>query len=241
MNNRTRLIILVSAIALLALAVWQFPVAEWLTGLVRWIEANRNIAWIVFIGAYVAATVLMIPGSILTVAAGYVFGVLYGTALVSVASTLGATAAFLVGRYLGRGWVREKIGTDSRLGAIDRATKERGFLVMLLLRSSPLFPFNALNYLMSLTGMSLRNFFFGSWLGMLPGTLLYVFIGSAAGDLTALLAGEYEAGLAGRIFFVGGLIATVIVTVLIARYAARTLRSQIGIDTDEDVKLQETG
>lgn len=241
MSNRTRLIILVSAIALLALAVWQFPVAEWLTGLVRWIEANRNIAWIVFIGAYVAATVLMIPGSILTVAAGYVFGVLYGTALVSVASTLGATAAFLVGRYLGRGWVREKIGTDSRLGAIDRATKERGFLVMLLLRSSPLFPFNALNYLMSLTGMSLRNFFFGSWLGMLPGTLLYVYIGSAAGDLTALLAGEYEAGLAGRIFFVGGLIATVIVTVLIARYAARTLRSQIGIDTDEDVKLQETG
>lgn len=241
MSNRTRLIILVSAIALLVLAVWQFPVAEWLTGLVRWIEANRNIAWIVFIGAYVAATVLMIPGSILTVAAGYVFGVLYGTALVSVASTLGATAAFLVGRYLGRGWVREKIGTDSRLGAIDRATKERGFLVMLLLRSSPLFPFNALNYLMSLTGMSLRNFFFGSWLGMLPGTLLYVYIGSAAGDLTALLAGEYEAGLAGRIFFVGGLIATVIVTVLIARYAARTLRSQIGIDTDEDVKLQETG
>ncbi|MEN7341915.1 MAG: TVP38/TMEM64 family protein [Pseudomonadota bacterium] len=234
MNAKTKILILVGAIAVLAIAATQFPVARWLTDLVAWIDANKQTAWLVFIAVYIAATVLMLPGSILTLAAGYVFGVLYGTALVSISSVLGATAAFLIGRSLGRGWVREKIGADARLAAIDAATEERGFMVMLLLRLSPIFPFNVMNYLMSLTGMSLKNFFFGSWIGMIPGTLLYVYIGSGLSDLTAILAGEYEAGPYGRVFFVGGLIATAAATVLIARFAAKTLKETIGVTDAEE-------
>ena len=117
--------VIVSWPAALAVAATQFPIAEWLTDLVRWIEANKETAWLVFIGAYVAATVLMVPGSILTVAAGYVFGVLYGTALDSISSILGATLAFVIGRALGRGWVRNRIGNDARLAAIDKATEQR--------------------------------------------------------------------------------------------------------------------
>ncbi len=230
MKSRNKIIALIGAIVVLGVAAWQFPIAEWLTSLVQWIDANKQTAWIVFIVAYVLATVLMLPGSILTLAAGYLFGVVYGTALVSVSSVLGATAAFLVGRSLGRGWVREKIGADGRLAAIDKATEKRGFLVMVLLRLSPIFPFNVMNYLMSLTGMSLRNFALGSWLGMLPGTVLYVYLGSAASDLTALVAGEYDAGPYGQVFFIGGLIATAAVTVLIARFAAKTLKETIGVD-----------
>ncbi|MEM7610285.1 MAG: TVP38/TMEM64 family protein [Pseudomonadota bacterium] len=236
MSSTQKIILFVVAIAALLLAAWQLPIVERLTDLVRWIEANKQTAWLVFIAVYVAATVLMLPGSILTVAAGYVFGVLYGTALVSISSILGATAAFLVGRSLGRGWVRDKIGTDGRLSAIDKATEERGFLVMLLLRLSPIFPFNVMNYLMSLTGMKLKHYFFGSWIGMLPGTLLYVYIGSAASDLQALVSGDYEAGPLGQVFFVVGLIATAVATVLIARFASRTLRETIGVDTAEPVK-----
>ena len=232
MNAKYKLLTLVAIIAALAVAATQFPIAEWLTDLVRWIEANKETAWLVFIGAYVAATVLMVPGSILTVAAGYVFGVLYGTALVSISSILGATLAFIIGRALGRGWVRNRIGNDARLAAIDKATEQRGFFVMLLLRLSPIFPFNVMIYLMSLTGMKLSHYFFGSWLGMLPGTLLYVYIGSAASDLTSLIAGEYDAGPWGRVFFIGGLIATALVTVLIARFASRTLRETIGVSTE---------
>ena len=174
----------------------------------------------------------MVPGSILTVAAGYVFGVLYGTALVSISSIIGATLAFIIGRALGRGWVRSRIGNDGRLAAIDKATEQRGFFVMLLLRLSPIFPFNVMNYLMSLTGMRLSHYFFGSWIGMLPGTLLYVYIGSAASDLTSLVAGEYDSGPWGRVFFIGGLIATAVVTVLIARFASRTLRETIGVTSE---------
>jgi uncharacterized membrane protein YdjX (TVP38/TMEM64 family) len=232
MNARYKVLTLVAAIALLAIAATQFPIAEWLTGLVRWIDAHKETAWLVFIAAYIAATVLMVPGSILTVAAGYVFGVLYGTALVSISSILGATLAFVIGRALGRGWVRNRIGNDARLTAIDKATEQRGFFVMLLLRLSPIFPFNVMNYLMSLTGMRLSHFFFGSWIGMLPGTLLYVYIGSAASDLTSLLAGDYDSGPWGRTFFIAGLVATAVATVLIARFASRTLRETIGVATD---------
>lgn len=232
MTSRYKLLTLVAAIALLAIAATQFPIAEWLTGLVQWIDAHKETAWVVFIGAYIAATVLMVPGSILTVAAGYVFGVLYGTALVSISSILGATLAFIIGRALGRGWVRNRIGSDARLAAIDKATEQRGFFVMLLLRLSPIFPFNVMNYLMSLTGMRLSHYFFGSWIGMLPGTLLYVYIGSAASDLTSLIAGEYDSGPWGRAFFIAGLVATAVVTVLIARFASRTLRETIGVPTD---------
>ncbi len=232
MNGKYKLLILVAAIALLAIAATQFPIAEWLTSLVQWIDANKETAWLVFIGAYVAATVLMVPGSILTVAAGYVFGVLYGTALVSISSILGATLAFVIGRALGRGWVRSRIGNDARLAAIDKATEQRGFFVMLLLRLSPIFPFNVMNYLLSLTGMRLSHYFFGSWIGMLPGTVLYVYIGSAASDLTSLLAGEYDSGPWGRVFFIGSLIATAVVTVLIARFASRTLRETIGVTSE---------
>ncbi len=232
MNAKYKVLTLVAAIALLAIAATQFPIAEWLTSLVQWIDAHKETAWLVFIAAYVAATVLMVPGSILTVAAGYVFGVLYGTALVSVSSILGATLAFVIGRALGRGWVRNRIGNDARLAAIDKATEQRGFFVMLLLRLSPIFPFNVMNYLMSLTGMRLSHYFFGSWIGMLPGTVLYVYIGSAASDLTSLLAGEYDSGPWGRVFFIGGLIATAAVTVFIARFASRTLKETIGVGNE---------
>ncbi len=232
MNAKYKVLTLVAAIALLAIAATQFPIAEWLTSLVQWIDAHKETAWLVFIAAYVAATVLMVPGSILTVAAGYVFGVLYGTALVSVSSILGATLAFVIGRALGRGWVRNRIGNDARLAAIDKATEQRGFFVMLLLRLSPIFPFNVMNYLMSLTGMRLPHYFFGSWIGMLPGTVLYVYIGSAASDLTSLLAGEYDSGPWGRVFFIGGLIATAAVTVFIARFASRTLKETIGVSNE---------
>ncbi|MEO0576288.1 MAG: TVP38/TMEM64 family protein [Pseudomonadota bacterium] len=230
MQSKQKILILIGAIVLLGIAAWQFPIAEWLTSLVQWIEANRETAWIVFIVAYIAATVLMLPGLILTLAAGYVFGLVYGTLLVSVSSVVGATAAFMIGRSFGRDWVREKIGAggQGKLAAIDKATEKKGFLVMLLLRLSPIFPFNVMNYLMSLTGMSLKNYVLGSWIGMLPGTILYVYIGSAASDLTALLAGNYEAGDAGKVLLVVGLLATIVATVLIARFAAKTLNETIG-------------
>lgn len=227
MNARIKILLLLGALALLAIAAWALPLGDALKGLITWIQAHKETAWTVFIAAYVVATVLMVPGTILTVAAGFVFGVVAGTVLVSISSITGATAAFVVGRWLGRDWVRRKVGSDARLAAVDRAAEDRGFIIVMLLRLSPIFPFNALNYFLSLTGVELRHYFFASWIGMLPGTILYVYIGSVAQDLASLMAGDYEAGGAGRALFIGGLLATAAVTVLVARFATRTLKSEL--------------
>jgi len=140
---------------------------DWIRDLGPWGPA-------IFVLLYVAATVLLLPGSVLTLGAGAVFGLVKGAMLVSVAATLGATAAFLVGRYLTRDWVAGKVERYPRFAAIDRAVAREGWTIVGLTRLSPVFPFNLLNYAFGLTRVSLRDYFFASWIGMMPGTVMYV-------------------------------------------------------------------
>ena len=130
------------------------PVADALLLLFNWVDENRSISWLVFIIFYVMATVLVLPGSLLTLAAGFLFGLGYGFAIVSLASTLGATCAFLVGRFLARDWVAAKLQSQPRFSALDAAVGEQGAVVVLLTRLSPIFPFSLLNYGLGLTGQA---------------------------------------------------------------------------------------
>jgi uncharacterized membrane protein YdjX (TVP38/TMEM64 family) len=172
---------------------------------------------------YVPSCLLLIPGTILTLGAGFLFGVFWGTVAMSIGGTLGATAAFLVGRTLARGWIGQKVAGDRRFEAINRAVAEHGFKIVLLSRLSPLFPFTLLNYAFGLTRVSLRDYVVASWIGILPGTLLYVYIGSAAKSLADLMAGRIEGGTGHQVLFGAGLLVTVVVTVLITRIAKRAL------------------
>jgi uncharacterized membrane protein YdjX (TVP38/TMEM64 family) len=156
-----------------------------------------------------------------------VYGVVFGTIYVSVASTLGATAAFLVGRYFARGWVASKVEGNERFAAIDEAVGREGWKIVGLTRLSPIFPFNMLNYAYGLTKVSLRDYFFASWIGMLPGTVMYVYIGTLAGDLATLGAGERSRTLGEWILLVVGLLATIAVTVYVTRIAKRALSKKI--------------
>lgn len=205
------------------LAVATLPVAEWLSVGVAWIEAHRTLAWLVYIGAYTAAAVLVIPGTILTLAAGLVFGIPVGVMLVSVGSLTGASAAFLVGRFLARDWVTQRIESLPSFRALDKATQHKGFIIVLLTRLSPLFPFNLLNYAFGLTAVRFRDYVLASWIGMAPAIVLYVYIGSAAKSLADLTGDGIESGAGGRALFVVGLIATLVLTVLITRVATKTL------------------
>jgi uncharacterized membrane protein YdjX (TVP38/TMEM64 family) len=184
----------------------------------------------------VVATVLALPGSVLTLAAGFVFGLPLGVALTSVASVSGATCAFLVGRYLARGWVEQRIASSHKFAALDAATRHEGFVIVFLARLSPAFPFNLLNYGLALTAVRLRDYFLASWIGMLPGTVLYVYLGAAAGDLSQLQNGDVDSGPAGRLLLIGGLIATVLLTAIITRKATQTLgrHLQTGISEGGD-------
>ncbi|HEY2250416.1 MAG TPA: TVP38/TMEM64 family protein [Planctomycetaceae bacterium] len=188
----------------------------------------------VIIGAaFIPASLFFIPGSPLTLFGGFAFGGTFRglalvTACVSIGSTLGAAAAFLCGRTVARQWIEGKLAGNPRFRAIDAAVGEQGFKVVLLTRLSPVFPFNLLNYAFGLTRVSFRDYVVASWMGMLPGTMLYVYLGSTAGQLADVLAGTVgkSSGIkspAQQVFFYAGLAATVVVTVLITRIARRAL------------------
>lgn len=188
-----------------------------------WIDSLGAIGAIAFIGIYIIATVAFLPGSVLTLGAGVVFGVWLGALYVFIGATLGATVAFLVGRYLARNWVANKIANNDKFNAIDRAVGKEGLKIVLLTRLSPIFPFNLLNYAFGLTGVSIRDYIIGS-LGMIPGTLMYVYIGSLAGNIALIGTNSQPTNesLQWTIRIVG-FIATIAVTVYITRIAKQAL------------------
>lgn len=195
---------------------------EWIGGLDPFLGALS------FVVLYVLATVLFLPGLILTMAAGFLFGVPLGTLYVSIASVSGASLAFLIGRYLARDRLAEKLAGKPRFRAIDRAVSEEGAKVVFLLRLSPVIPFNLLNYALGLTGVTFGRYVLASWIGMLPGTVMYVYGGSLAGSLASVAAREEaEKSTAEWVLFGAGLVATVAVTVFLTKLARRALNRRL--------------
>jgi uncharacterized membrane protein YdjX (TVP38/TMEM64 family) len=226
---QTRHWIVLIVVAALAAAAFTLPLQQWLRAAIDWTAAHRELAGLAFVALYVVATVAFVPGLPLTLAAGALFGVIEGSVLVSIGSTLGATAAFFAGRTIARDWVRRRIAAWPRFLAVDRAVESRGFLVVLLTRLSPLFPFFLLNYAYGVTAARPRDYVLGSWLGMMPATVAYVYAGSLAADVSQALAGEAELGVTGWLLLGLGFAATVTVTVLVTRVARGFLDREIGI------------
>ncbi|MDE0885041.1 MAG: TVP38/TMEM64 family protein [Myxococcota bacterium] len=190
---------------------------------VAWVEGLGPLGPVVFIVLYVFATVFFIPGSILTLAGGALFGLAGGLVYVFIAAFTGSSLAFLIARYGARAWVEERLGSNPQFEALDRAVAEEGLKITFLLRLSPVFPFNFLNYGLGLTRVSLRDYMIAS-LGMLPATFLYVYSGRVIGDV-ALLAGgaSPERGAGYYALLALGLAATVAVTAVVTRTARRAL------------------
>lgn len=183
-----------------------------------WVEGLGALAPVVFILGYAVATVAFIPGSALTLAAGAIFGVVEGTIYTLAGATLGASAAFLLARYVARGAIERRISGNSRFAAIDRAVGREGFKIVALLRLSPVLPFNLLNYALGLTRVRFLHYLAAS-VAMLPGTLLYVYSGAAVGELAG--------GVGNKVLLGVGLVATIVVTTFVTRLAGRALRQEI--------------
>lgn len=203
-----------------------------------WVDELGALGPIVFILGYAIAVVAFIPGSLLTLAAGAIFGLVEGTAYVLVAATLGATLAFLIARHGARAAIERRIQGDDRFAAIDRAVGKEGLKIVFLLRLSPVFPFNLLNYSLGLTRVRLVDYFVAS-IGMLPGSLLYVYTGKVAGDLAAIVGGQ--AGVSGGdkgtgdwLVIILGLVATAVVTIFVTRIARRALADATADDAADD-------
>jgi uncharacterized membrane protein YdjX (TVP38/TMEM64 family) len=216
------------------------PVKDYLAAFLGRVQALGPWAPVVLGAVYVLACVLFVPGSLLTLGAGFLFGIALGTITVSLASTVGASVAFLLGRTLARQWVEKQVAASPRFRALDQAVQEQGFKIVLLTRLSPVFPFVLLNYAFGLTRVSFRDYVLASWIGMLPGTVMYVYLGSTIKDLADLAAGTVEGGPAQRILFWVGLVATVVVTIFITRLARAALHRAARHSANADGAPEET-
>ena len=177
-----------------------------------------------FVAVYAAATVLFVPGSILTLGAGAAFGALRGFFLVWIGATLGAAAAFLVSRYFAREWVGARLAGDVRFHAVDEAVGREGWKIVGLARLTPLLPFNVLNYGFGLSRVSFRDYVLASAVGMVPGTAFYVYVGSVAGGAAGLGRTRSPGQWAMLLL---GLMAAAAVVALITRTARRALNQRL--------------
>jgi uncharacterized membrane protein YdjX (TVP38/TMEM64 family) len=214
--------------ALAGITIWVLGVpgiSQHLQRFINGIESLGHWGAMLFVLVYVGATVILIPGSILTLGAGAAFGLWKGFLLVSFASTLASTAAFLVGRHLARDWIGRKIDHNSRMAAIKAAIDRDGWRIVGLARLSPMIPYTMLNYFLSLTHIRFTHYVLASWIGMMPGTFAYVYLGSLGGIDT-----QHGKSAIEWLLLSIGILATLTVTILISRAAGKAMEKQLRED-----------
>lgn len=199
----------------------------------RWVDSWGPWGPLAFALVYVLATLLFIPGSVLGLAAGAIFGPLLGTLIVSFASTASAALAFLIARYVAREAVRHRVEQSAKLRAVDEAIGEQGWRIVALLRLSPALPFSLQNYVYGITAIGFWPCVLISWPAMLPGTFLYVYLGSLG--RTAAAGETSTAHWAARGV---GLVATVAVTLLLAKLARDAITSETQIEETEQPEIE---
>jgi uncharacterized membrane protein YdjX (TVP38/TMEM64 family) len=220
-------LLFIAGLVCLAILWMVLPVGRWVLDLADWFRSAGTPGLVVYTVVYILGASALFPESLLTIAAGFVYGPVWGTILVSPVSVAAATAAFLTGRFVARDWIAGKIAANPKFTAIDGAVGSRGFYIVFLLRLSPVFPFNLLNYALGLTRVRLRDYMLASFIGMLPGTFLYTYLGSLITNAAQLTTGAAKGGAAGHALFYGGLMATMIVTVLIVRISRNALKAAL--------------
>ncbi len=204
-----RFLVPVALLFVLAL-VYREPIAREVRAFADWVDTLGVWGPVVFILGYVIAALAFLPGSILTLAAGVIFGLAKGAVYVFIAASLSACAAFLLARSFAREAIQRRLAGNRRFAAVDRAIAREGMRIVFLLRLSPLFPFSLGNYALGLTRISFRDYALACT-GMIPGTFVYVYLGSVVGKV----GGSWQ--------FVAGLLVTVVVVFLITRIAKRAL------------------
>jgi uncharacterized membrane protein YdjX (TVP38/TMEM64 family) len=211
-------------LVLLSVAISLLPVGPWVKSFTGWVRQLGVAGAFVFVGVYALATVLFLPGAIFTIAAGLVYGIAGGTAVALVGATIGASLAFLTGRYLLRKRIESFFRHNQKFAAIDEAIGKQGWKIVGLLRLSPLIPFNASNYFYGITSIGFWPYLLASAVGMLPGTLLYAYLGAIG---QAGLSGGKNGHSPLEWTFLGlGLLATIGVTIFVSRLAKEALKKK---------------
>jgi len=227
--DRARLVLGLVLLVAIIVALRFLPLADWLQGLTDYFAALGPWGIGLFAIVYALAAILFVPGSALTIGAGVIYGLGWGFIAVSAGSTLGAAGAFLVARYLARDRVERWAARNPRFAAIDQAVGREGWKIVLLTRLSPIFPFTLLNYLFGLTRVGFVPYVLASWIGMMRGTVLYVYLGFAGRALAQVAAGRVTRSPAEYAVWAVGFLATLAVTLYVTRLAQRALRESTGV------------
>lgn len=220
--------VLFGVAAIIALVALGRTFGVFLDRFVEWVDGLGALGPFAFILGYIGSTVAFIPGSVLTLAAGAIFGLGEGVIYVMTGATLGSSVAFLLARYVAREAVEQRIAGNTKFAAVDRAVGREGWKIVVLLRLSPIFPYNLLNYGLGLTQVRFRDYVLAS-IGMLPGSFLYTYSGFLVGDVIRL-AGDAgpERGPLYYAVVVIGLLATIAVTTIVTKTARRAIAEATG-------------
>ena len=228
LSGATKVALVVLGLAAVAALFYFSPSLEQkLDDLSKWLRDAGALGVVAFAGVYILATLFAVPGVILTVAAGSVYGVWLGTAIALPVRVLAAIPPFFIARYLARDMVARRLEGHPKFAALDRATAEGGTFLVVLLRLSSLFPYNLTNYGLGVTQARFRDYVLGSLVGLAPATVRYVYVGSLVESLSDWREAAPKGGLS-EVFFYGGLVATVVVTVVITKLATKKLSSELG-------------
>ena len=220
---------IVTAIAVgtaMGYSLWQYPIGRNMPILVDWIQNQGPSGYLIYSTVFAIGTAMFFPGSIFVMGAGYIWGIAIGSIVASISLTISAVIAFLFSRYIVRDWVASKVIQIPRLDRLDAGVANSGFKFIFLIRLSPVFPFTLFNYAYGATGVKLGSYVLGTWLGMIPGTVMYVYLGSLITDIAQVATGQLPISEGISYYKIIGLIISVVVTIYIARYAHRTLSSE---------------
>nr|GMD86972.1 TVP38/TMEM64 family membrane protein slr0305 family [Ipomoea batatas]GMD88287.1 TVP38/TMEM64 family membrane protein slr0305 family [Ipomoea batatas] len=234
-----KIILLLLLIAAIAAACLTLPVEKILKDFLVWVKDDLG-PWgpLVLAVAYIPLTVLAVPASILTLGGGYLFGLPVGFVADSIGATIGAAAAFLLGRTIGRSFVISKLKDYPQFRAVAIAIRRSGFKIVLLLRLVPLLPFNMLNYLLSVTPVPIMEYVLASWLGMMPITFALVYVGTTLKDLSDVTHGWGEFSKTRWVFIVLGLLVSVVLIICVTRVAKAALEKALAENDDVDDILE---
>lgn len=221
-------IALVIIVLLVAAVIAAGPhLARWAEALLEMVDRMGHYGPLAMVGGYVAVCTFSVPGAPLTLGCGFLFGITKGTMVATIGSTLGATVAFLIARFGGRRFIRAKVARKIRFRRLDRAARRHGFTIVLLTRMSPLFPFNLLNYVYGLTSVHFRDYILATMIGVVPVSLLYVYVGFLMETLAQVAAGKVDPSALEPWVIITGLVVTVAAVVILATFAKRMLEKAL--------------
>ncbi|CAN0886803.1 TVP38/TMEM64 family membrane protein slr0305 [Linum grandiflorum] len=228
-----RITILLLLLAAVIVACFTLPVEKILKDFLLWVEQDLG-PWgpLVLAVAYIPLTILAVPASVLTLGGGYLFGLPIGFVADSVGAAIGAGAAFLIGKTLGRSIVVSKLNDYPQFRSVAIAIQRSGFKIVLLLRLAPLVPFNMLNYLLSVTPVSFAEYMLASWLGMMPITLALVYVGTTLKDLSDVTHGWSEFSPTRWVMIALSFIVSVVLMIMVTKVAKSALDKALAENDD---------